>query len=764
LIAPPLRRDVFSKMRFTMLHFRPLILAIAVSLVASCSTTVSKPDADKKDATSASDITDPLPGNPFAEPSPLPFEAPPFDRIHDGDFQPAIEEGMRRQIAEVQRIANNKEPATFDNTLVALEKTGALLTRVSRVFSALAQANTNDTLQRVQKEEAPKLAAHNDAIYLNAKLFARVKSIYEKRESLGLDAESLRLTERYYRLFVRAGAELSAGDQEKLRSYNKELSSLSTEFRSKLLAATKAGALIVDDKSELTGLSDSDLAAALEAGRVRLTPGKYVIPLQNTTQQPALASLQKRDTREKLFNASITRAELHDDNDTRKTITRLAELRAEKAKLLGYDTWAAYTLDDQMAKTPERAIKLMTDMASAAVAKAKGEAREMEKLAKKDGIQFKPWDLQYYSPSAKKEGGALRPWDWDYYSEQVRKSRLQIDSEEVKQYFELDSVLQNGVFFAANQLYGITFKERKDIPVYQRDVRVFEVFDQDGTSLALFYADYFKRDNKAGGAWATAFVGQSGLLGSKPVITNTCNFTHPAPGQPALLSRDDVITMFHEFGHALHGMFSNVKYPLLGGTSVPRDFVEFPSQFNEHWADEPSVFANYAKHYKTGEPMPAELVARIRNASTYGQGFATTENVSAALLDMAWHTLPGSMTIVDNTDAFERSALRRYGVDYPLVPPRYRTSYFAHIWSNGYAAGYYSYLWTAVLRDDAFYWFKEHGGMTRENGQRFRDMVLSRGGTRETDSLYREWRGRDPSVEPLLEVRGLKAAAKIRSP
>ncbi|MBN8887050.1 MAG: M3 family metallopeptidase [Rudaea sp.] len=754
-----------------MFRIRPILAALTVVLVASCSTVADKPAADTadkaagkkdKDSAIASDITDPLPGNPFAEKSALPFEAPQFDRIRDGDFQPAIEEGMRRQIAEIERIANNKEPATFDNTLVAMEKSGALLTRVSRVFSALAQANTNDVLQRVQKEEAPKLAAHQDAIYLNAKLFTRVKTLYAKRDTLGLDAESSRLLERYYRLFVRAGAELSSDDQGKLRDYNKELSSLSTEFRSKLLAATKAGALVADDKTDLAGLSESDLAAALEAGRTRMTPGKYVIPLQNTTQQPALASLQKRDTREKLFNSSILRAERYDDNDTRKTITRTAELRAEKAKLLGYDTWAAYVLDDQMAKKPEKAIKLMTDMVPAAVDKAKNQAREMEKIAKKDGIQFKPWDLKFYSPSAKKEGGALRPWDWDYYAEQVRKSRFQLDAEEIKQYFELDSVLQNGVFFAANKLYGVTFKERKDIPVYQRDVRVFEVFDEDGTSIALFYADYFKRDNKAGGAWATAFVGQSTLLEQKPVITNTCNFTKPAPGQPALLSRDDVITMFHEFGHALHGMFSNVKYPLLGGTSVPRDFVEFPSQFNEHWADEPSVFANYAKHYKTGEAMPAALAARIREAGMYDQGFATTEYLGAALLDMAWHTLPRSLTIVDNTDAFERTALKKYDVDYALVPPRYRTSYFAHIWGGGYSAGYYAYLWTAVLRDDAYYWFKEHGGMTRENGQRFRDMVLSRGGTQETDALYRAWRGRDPSVEPLLEVRGLKPAAKTR--
>ncbi|MBS0590256.1 MAG: M3 family metallopeptidase [Proteobacteria bacterium] len=743
-----------------MLSFRPVVFTAFASLLAACSSLADKPHAANE--TTTGNFVDALTDNPFAETSVLPFEAPPFDKIRPDDFQPAIEEGMRRQIAEIKRIADDNASPTFDNTLVALEKTGALLKRVDRVFSALAQANTNDTLQRVQKEEAPKLAAHRDAIFLDPKLFARVKSVYERRAHLNLDAESLRLTERYYRLFVRAGAELSKADQETLRGYNKELSSLSTEFRSKLLAATKAGALVVDDKGELAGLSDADLSSALEAGRERMLPGKYAIALQNTTQQPALASLTNRATREKLFLRSIDRAEQNDDNDTRKTITRIAELRAEKARLLGYDTWAAYTLDDEMAKTPARAIALMTDMAPVAIAKAKSEAAEMDKLARKDGIKFKPWNLQYYSPTAKKEGGALQPWDWAFYAEQLRKRQLQIDSEQVKQYFELDNVLQNGVFFAANKLYGITFKERHDIPVYQRDVRVFEVFDADGTSLALFYADYFKRDNKAGGAWATSFVGQSTLLGQKPVITNTCNFTKPAPGQPALLSRDNVITMFHEFGHALHGMFSNVKYPLLGGTAVPRDFVEFPSQFNEHWADEPSVFAHYAKHYKTGAPMPADLLARLRNAGTFGQGFATTEQLGASLLDMAWHTLPRSMTIIDNVDAFERSALHKYNLDYPLVPPRYRTSYFAHIWSNGYAASYYAYLWTAVLRDDAFYWFREHGGMTRENGQRFRDRVLSRGGTEPLDELYRAWRGRDPSVEPLLEVRGLKSTRDKR--
>jgi peptidyl-dipeptidase Dcp len=720
--------------------FHSILLTAAITIaLAACAPTAPKSETQKPAGVATATATAAA-ENPFFAASTLPYQAPPFDRIKDSDFQPAIEEGMRRQIAEVDRIAGQSDAPTFDNTIVAMERTGTLLTRVGKVFSALAGANTNDTLQKVQREEAPKLAAHRDAIYLDAKLFARVKTLYDRRATLGLDAESTRLVERYYRAFVRAGAQLSAADQTKLRELNKEQSTLSTAFRDKLLAGTKAGALVVDDPAELAGLSEADLAAAAEAGRARKLDGKYVIALQNTTQQPAQDSLSNRATREKLFKASIDRTEHGDDNDTRQIIARLAELRAQKAKLLGYPDYAAYNLEDQMARTPERAIKLMTDMVPAAVAKAKGEAAGMQALVNRQHGKFR-----------------LAPWDWQFYSEQVRKDTFKLDADEVKQYFELDRVLQDGVFFAANKLYGITFKERHDIPVWQSDVRVFEVFDADGTPMALWYADYFKRDNKNGGAWMSTFVDQSGLFGTKPVAFNVCNFTKPAPGQPALISRDDVITMFHEFGHALHGMFSNVEYPYLTGTAVPRDFVEFPSQFNEHWADEPSVFANYARHYKTGAPMPAALVAKIRKAGTYGQGFATTEYLGAALLDQAWHLLPADAPKQD-VDAFEAKALAKYHVDYALVPPRYRSSYFAHIWANGYSAGYYSYLWTAVLRDDAFYWFKEHGGMTRANGQRFRDMVLSRGNSQDTDAMYRAFRGRDPSVEPLLIERGLKVA------
>jgi peptidyl-dipeptidase Dcp len=710
----------------------PLILL--VTALTACSQAPQKTEPAKPAPAAAPAVR----VNPFFAPSTLQYQAPMFDKITDADYQPAIEEGMKQQLVEIEKVAGQADAPTFDNTMAAMERTGALYTRVTKVFDALTQANTNDTLQKVEEEEAPKRAAHYDAIALNPKLFARVKAVYAQREQLG--AEEKAVTERYYRYFVRAGAELNATDQAKLRELNKEESTLATAFQNKLLAGTKAGALVVDDKADLAGMSDGDVAAAAQNSNDRKLDGKWVLPLQNTTQQPAQTSLGNRATREKLFKASINRSEHDDANDTRATIQRLAQLRAQKAKLLGFPTYAAYSLADQMAKTPEHAIKLMADMVPAVVAKAKSEAASMQKLAKKDRV-------------------TLAPWDWQYYSEQVRKSAYALDDAEIKQYFELNRVLKDGVFFAANKLYGLTFKERTDIPVYQPDVRVFEVFDADGKSLALWYADYFKRDNKSGGAWEDNFVLQSGLLGAHPVAFNVCNFTKPAPGQPALISRDDVVTMFHEFGHALHEMLSNVKYPLIAGTSTTRDFVEFPSQFNEHWADEPSVFANYAKHYQTGAPMPAQLVAKIRKAGTYGEGYATLEYIAAALLDQAWYTLAADAPKQD-VDKFEAAALKRFKVDYALVPPRYRSSYFAHIWGGGYSAGYYAYLWSAVLRDDAFYWFKEHGGMTRENGQRFRDMVLSRGATQDMDAMYRAFRGRDPSVDPLLIERGLKAAPK----
>jgi peptidyl-dipeptidase Dcp len=714
-----------------MLRTRVLLIAMTAA-IASCAQSPQK-NNDTAGTSAAAQRA-----NPFFAPSPLQYQAPPFDKITDADFQPAIEEGMKQQLADVDKIVNNTDAPTFDNTIAALERSGALFVRVTKVFDALTQANTNDTLQKVQEEEAPKRAAHQDAIALNPRLFARVKAVYDNRSGLG--SEEKIVAEHYYRNFIRAGAQLGSADQDKLRELNKEESTLDTAFENKLLAATKEGALVVDNKDALAGFSDGDLSAAARNAQDRKLDGKFVVTLQNTTQQPAQVSLTNRSTREQLFKASIDRAEHNDANDTRSTIQRLAELRAQKAKLLGFKNFASYGLNDQMAKTPEHAIKLMADMVPAAVAKAKSEAAKMQAIVDKQKGGFK-----------------LAPWDWQFYSEQVKKSEFKIDENEVKQYFVLDRVLQDGVFFAANKLYGLTFKERHDLPVYQPDVRVFEVFDKDGTSLALWYADYFKRDNKAGGAWEDSFVQQSGLLGNRPVVYNVCNFTKPAPDQPALISHDDAVAMFHEFGHALHDMLSNVKYPLIAGTSTTRDFVEFPSQFNEHWADEPTVFANYAKHYQTGAPMPKELVARIKAAGTYGQGFDTLEYLAAALLDQAWHELPADAPKQD-VDKFEIDALKKFHVDYALVPPRYRSSYFAHIWGGGYSAGYYAYLWSAVLRDDAFYWFKEHGGMTRENGQRFRDMILSRGYTEDLDAMYRAFRGRDPSVDPLLIERGLKPA------
>jgi peptidyl-dipeptidase Dcp len=681
--------------------------------------------------------------NPFFTASTLPYQAPPFDKIKDSDYQPAIEEGMRQQLEEVEKIANNPEPPTFENTYVALEKSGLLLNRVMAVFNAITAANTDDALQKVQEAEAPRLAEHADAIHLNSKLFQRIQSVYDQRDALKLDPESQRLVEVVYRQFVMAGAKLSEADKAKLKDYNKEEAGLEAQYNNKLLAAAKNGALVVDDKNKLAGLSDEDIAAAAQAAKDRHLDGKWVLTLQNTTQQPMLQDLTDRATRKALFDASWTRAEKGDANDTRDIVARLAQLRAQEAKLLGFPNYAAWTLQDQMAKTPETVMSFMEKLAPAAVARAKAEAVDIQQQIDKDQAALK-------QPSFK-----LEPWDWEHYAEEVRKAKYDLDEAQIKPYFELDNVLQNGVFYAANQLYGLTFKERKDIPVYNPDVRVFEVFDKDGKSMALAYFDYFKRDNKNGGAWMDNFVQQSKLLGTRPVIYNVANFTKPAAGQPALLSTDDVVTMFHEFGHGLHGLFADEQYPTLSGTQTARDFVEFPSQFNEHWAFDPKVFAHYAKHYKTGEPMPQELVEKIKKAQLFNKGYDMTELVSAAMLDMNWHMLTAEQP-KQEVDAFEAAALKKDGTDLSYVPPRYRSSYFLHIWSNGYSAGYYAYLWTQMLADDAFQGFQEKGGLTRENGDRFRAMVLSRGNTEELAKLYKDWRGADPSIEPMLKHRGLK--------
>ncbi len=677
------------------------------------------------------------PNNPFVNPSTLPFQTADFTKIKDSDFKPAIEEGIKQQLAEINKITENTEAPTFENTLVALEKSGQMLHRVNGVFNLLTGANTDPELQKVSEEVAPDLSAANDAMFLNTKLFKRVEAIYKQREQLKLDQESSRLVEYYYQKFVLSGANLSDNAKDSMKDLNKEEASLSAKYTNQLLAAAKSGALIVSNKEELAGLSDGELDAAAMAAKNSKQDGKWMIPLQNTTQQPALQSLTVRATRQKLFEASWNRAEKGDSNDTRATILRIAAIRAQKAKLLGFPNYAAWRLMDQMAKTPENVEKFFDQLVPAATAKAKLEAADIQKVI-----------------DEQKGGFQLQPYDWNFYSEQVRKAKYDLDENEIKPYFVLDSVLKNGVFYAANQLYGLTFKERKDIPVYNKDVRVFEVFDKDGSSMALFYCDYFKRENKNGGAWMDNMVGQSKLLGTKAVVYNICNFTKPADGQPALISFSDVTTMFHEFGHGLHGMFADQQFLSLSGTATARDFVEFPSQFNEHWASDPQVFKNYAKHYKTGELMPQALVDKIKKAATFNQGYALTEILAAADLDMQWHDISAGANVQD-VDKFETEALQKTHLDLPQVPTRYRSTYFLHIWSNGYSAGYYAYLWTEMLDDDAFSWFKEHGGLTRENGQRFRDMILSRGNTIDLATMFRNFRGRDPEIGPMLENRGL---------
>jgi peptidyl-dipeptidase Dcp len=602
----------------------------------------------------------------------------------------------------------------------------------------VVQANTNPVLDKVQTAEAPRLAAHNDAIFLNPKLFARVKALYDRRASLKLNGEAAQVLTLYYREFVHAGALLSDKDKARLQEINKQDASLQAAFQQKLVAGAKAGALVVDDKAQLAGLSDADIANAAKDARERGLNGKFVIPLQNTTQQPLLTALADRATREKLFHNSWIRTEKGDANDTRAIIQQLAMIRAEKAKLLGYPNYAAYALYDQMAQTPQAVATFIEQLVGPTRAKAAHEAALIQEAIDKDGKHFD-----------------LKPWDWQRYSDKVRKARYNLDDSELKPYFELHKVLTDGVFYAATKLYGITFKKRTDIPVYQPDVMVYEVFDKDGSPLGLMYFDYFKRDNKAGGAWMSNFVGQSKLLGTKPVIYNVANFTKPAPGQPALISFDDATTMFHEFGHALHGLFANQTYPLVSGTSVARDFVEFPSQFNEHWALYPDVLKHYAVHYRTGAVIPQALVDKIKAAGTWGQGYALGELLAASQLDLKWHALPAGLPRQD-VDAFEAKALKDTGTDFPNVPTRYRSSYFLHIWANGYASGYYAYQWTVMLDDDAYAWFTAHGGLTRANGQRFRDLILSRGHTLDYGPMFKSFYGKDPDIGPMLEQRGLK--------
>ncbi len=721
---------------------KPLALMIAASLsLAACSSTPSKPamtDTSSPDAAAAASTPFPA-SNPFATASTLPYQMPPFDKIKDSDYAPAFEEGMRVQRDEMDAIANDSQAPSFENTIVAMERTGKLLTRVANVFFNLTGANTNEALEGIQRDMAPKLSAHSDAINLNGKLFDRVKTLYQQRENLGLDAESKRLLERYHTDFVRAGAQLSDADKEKLKVMNGELAKLGTQFSQNTLKEVNDSALLIDTRAELAGMSDAAISTAAELAKKNGHAGKFQIALLNTSGQPPLDSLQNRAVRERLMKASLVRGSRGNEFDNTDEVTRIARLRAERAQLLGYANHAKYVLEDETALTPDAVNKMMAGLAPPAVANARREAADMQKVIDKE-----------------KGGFQLQAWDWAYYAEKVRKQRYNFDETQLKPYLEMNNVLENGVFYAANQLYGLTFKKRTDLPVYQEDVLVFEVFDKDGSPLGLFLVDYYARSNKRGGAWMNEYVSQSGLFGNKPVVANHLNIPKPAAGEPTLLTWDEVTTAFHEFGHALHGMFSNVKYPRFSGTNVPRDFVEYPSQVNEMWADWPSVLQNYAKHYKTGAPMPRELLKKVQAASKFNQGFTTTEYLAAALLDQRWHQLtPDQVPAAANAIAFEASALKEAGVDFAPIPPRYRTTYFSHVWGGGYSAGYNAYQWSEVLDADSVEWFKQNGGLTRKNGDHFRATLLSRGGSSDAIGLFRSFSGREPYVEPLLIRRGL---------
>ena len=677
--------------------------------------------------------------NPFFAESSLPFALPPFDQIDDAHYRPAFERGMADQLVEIEAIANTADTPTFENTVVQMERSGQLLTRVANVFFGLTSADTNDVLDAIEAEIAPTLSAHNDQILLNDTLFARVKTLYDERDGLDLDAEARRLVEEYYTDFVRAGAQVSAAEKERLKAINAELATLGTAFSQNVLGEVNAAAVSVDMQEELAGLSKNEIAAAAEAAVARDLEGKYVIALLNTSGQPALSSLENRALRERIMAASQARGRQGGEFDNRDIVTRMARLRAERAQMLGYPNHAAYILEQQTAQTVDAVNERLASLTPPAVANAQAEAVDLQEMIGTEDGDF-----------------ALAGWDWAYYTEKVRAARYAFDASQLRPYFEMNTVLTNGVFYAATQLYGLTFKERSELPVYHPDVRVFEVFDAGGAPLGLFLGDFYARPSKRGGAWMNAYVSQSHLLGTQAVVANHLNIPKPPAGEPTLLTFDEVTTMFHEFGHALHGLFSDVRYPYFAGTSVPRDFVEYPSQVNEMWATWPEVLTHYAVHHETGEPMPTELLDKVLATATFNQGFATTEYLAASLLDMAWHQLsPEDVPDADGLVAFEAAALKEAGVALDAVPPRYRSTYFSHIFAGGYSAGYYSYIWSEVLDADSVEWFKEHGGLTRENGDHFRASLLSRGGSVEAMTLFRNFRGADPDITPLLTRRGL---------
>ena len=675
--------------------------------------------------------------NPLLTESTLDYQAPDFSKICPAHFVPAIEEGIRIQLAEIDSITSNTAAPTFENTVLAYEKSGRLLSRATSILSGLVGADGTEELQKIDEETTPMLSAHHDALLLNEKLFARVKAVYDQRSSL--QGEDLRLTEVLYDQFVHEGALLSAADKEALKKINSEIAVLQTKFTNQVNAGTKEAAVLVDKVEELDGLSEEAITRAAEAATAAGHKGKYLLEQTNTSRPGYLVDLNNRDVRRRVLEASLSRCSSGDSTNTHPTITRIAALRAEKAKLLGLPNFASWALSDQMAGRPEAVERLISQLAPACRAKVADDVAELEAFAQKtEGKDFK-----------------LAAWDLDYYAERLKKAKYDLNEADLKPYLVLDSVLKNGVFYAANQLYGLTFKPRPDIPVYADGVQVYEVFDQDNTPMALFYTDYFRRPTKTGGAWMSNFVQQSTLFGTKPVIYNVCNFEAPAKGAPAFLTSSDVETLFHEFGHALHGLFASQKYETLSGTNTPRDFVEMPSQFNEHWMTDSVVLRHYARHYKTGEPMPQALIDKMKAAATYGQSYALAENLAAVTIDMAWGMLPAGQTVSD-VDAFEREVLARAGLDFALVPPRYRSAYYLHVFAGGYASGYYSYLWTEVLDHNIYEWFAAHGGLTRENGQRFREMVLSRGNTAPVGTFFTNFTGlTEPDMSSLLRFRGL---------
>jgi len=734
-----LLRDLCREMDSKLLNL--IVIPALVSLQSGC----SEPELSEKPISLAEVneavvelISTPEETNPFYEESPLYLNYPRFDRIQDAHYLPAFERGMEEELEEIEAIVNQPDQPSFDNTILALELTGQLLDRVARVFYAISSAHTNDEIRALEQQLAPRLAGHEDNILLNPDLFERVGIIYEQRDDLALEPESMRLLEKYYTEFVRGGAALSVPEQQHMKKLNAEIASFETLYSQNILSEVNDLAVIVDTEEELTGLDQALITAAREEAAARDLDGKYVLPLLNTSSQPALASLQNRALREIIHSISLSRGSRGGDFDNTEVLSDVLRLRAERAQLLGYDNHAHFILEDRTAQTVAAVNNRLAELTAPALANVNREAVDLQQMIYDDGQDFE-----------------LASWDWDFYTEKLRLARYDFDAKELRPYFELNNVLLKGVFFAAEQLYGITFKEQISLPVYQEDVRVFEVYDTTGTTLAIFIADFYARPTKRGGAWMNSYVSQSNLLNTRPIVANHLNITKPSEGEVTLLTFDEVTTMFHEFGHALHGMFSAVEYPYFSGTSVPRDFVEYPSQVNEMWAIWPEVLANYAIHHETGQSMPQELLEKVLSTQTFNQGFETTEYLAASILDQALHQLtPEEIPVGDEIMEFERSTFEGAGIVLDSVPPRYRSTYFSHI-MGGYHAGYYSYIWSEVLDADSVDWFKENGGLTRENGDHFRQTLLSRGGADDAMTLFRKFRGRDPDITPLLERRGL---------